>query len=374
MSQLFSPYHLPAPNGGISLANRMVVAPMCQYSAHDGLANDWHLTHWTNLMNSGAAAVIIEATGVTDVGRITPHCLGLWNDACEAALTDHLKRARALAPKVLVGIQLAHAGRKASSNIPSHGGASIPPTESSGWQTLAPSNIPHLPHEHPPAALDQAGLDAIKKAFADSAQRAKRAGVDFIELHGAHGYLLHQFLSPVANQRTDEYGGSLENRMRFPLEVTAAVRAVYDGVLGMRVSATDWVEGGFTPEEAVIFSERLKESQISYMHVSSGGVAAGQKIPVGPNYQVPFAQLVKEKTGLPTIAVGMITEPKQAEDIIAQGQADLVAFARAFLYKPRWGWEAAAVLGGQVEAVEQYWRCLPREHQHVFKEIKIGAR
>lgn len=374
MSLLFSPYHLPAPNGGITLANRMVVAPMCQYSAHDGLANDWHLTHWTNLMNSGAAAVIIEATGVTDVGRITPHCLGLWNDACEAALTDHLKRARALAPKVLVGIQLAHAGRKASSNIPSHGGASIPPTESSGWQTLAPSNIPHLPHEHPPAALDQAGLDAIKKAFADSAERAKRAGVDFIELHGAHGYLLHQFLSPVANQRTDEYGGSLENRMRFPLEVTAAVRAVYDGVLGMRVSATDWVEGGFTPEEAVIFSERLKESQISYMHVSSGGVAAGQKIPVGPNYQVPFAQLVKEKTGLPTIAVGMITEPKQAEDIIAQGQADLVAFARAFLYKPRWGWEAAAVLGGQVEAVEQYWRCLPREHQHVFKEIKIGAR
>jgi len=374
MSLLFSPYHLPAPNGGITLSNRMVVAPMCQYSAHDGLANDWHLTHWTNLMNSGAAAVIIEATGVTDVGRITPHCLGLWNDACEAALTDHLKRARALAPKVLVGIQLAHAGRKASSNIPSHGGASIPPTESSGWQTLAPSNIPHLPHEHPPAALDQAGLDAIKKAFADSAERAKRAGVDFIELHGAHGYLLHQFLSPVANQRTDEYGGSLENRMRFPLEVTAAVRAVYDGVLGMRVSATDWVEGGFTPEEAVIFSERLKESQISYMHVSSGGVAAGQKIPVGPNYQVPFAQLVKEKTGLPTIAVGMITEPKQAEDIIAQGQADLVAFARAFLYKPRWGWEAAAVLGGQVEAVEQYWRCLPREHQHVFKEIKIGAR
>ena len=374
MSQLFSSYHLHAPNGGITLPNRMVVAPMCQYSAHDGLANDWHLTHWTNLMNSGAAAVIIEATGVTDVGRITSGCLGLWNDACEAALADNLKRARALAPRTLVGIQLAHAGRKASSHIPSQSGASIPPSDPLGWQTLAPSSIPHLPHEHPPEALDKKGMEAIKDAFADAAKRAHRAGVDFIELHGAHGYLLHQFLSPVANHRTDEYGGSLENRMRFPLEITAAVRAVYDGVIGMRVSATDWVEGGFTPDEAVIFAERLKECQISYMHVSSGGVSAGQKIPVGPGYQVPFAQLVKDKTGLPTIAVGMITDPLQAEAILKQGQADLVAFARAFLYKPRWGWEAAAALGGQVEAVEQYWRCLPREHQNVFKELKIGGR
>jgi 2,4-dienoyl-CoA reductase-like NADH-dependent reductase (Old Yellow Enzyme family) len=186
--------------------------------------------------------------------------------------------------------------------------------------------------------------------------------------------LLHQFLSPVANKRTDEYGGSLENRMRFPLAVMAAVRASYDGVIGMRVSATDWVEGGFVPEEAVVFANRLKESQISYMHVSSGGVASGQKIPVGPGYQLPFAKLIKEQTGIPTIAVGMITDPHQAEKVLEDGQADLVAFARAFLYKPRWGWEAAALLGGQVEAVEQYWRCLPREHQQVFKEIKIGGR
>ena len=375
MTQLFSPFHVPAPSGGITLNNRMVVAPMCQYSAHDGLANDWHLTHWTNLMNSGAAALIIEATGVTSEGRITPRCLGLWNDACEAALTDHLKRARALTPKTtLVGIQLAHAGRKASSHIPSQSGASIPPTDPLGWQTLAPSNVPQLPHEHPPEALDQMGIDAIVKAFGVAAERAARAGVDFIELHGAHGYLLHQFLSPVANKRTDEYGGSLENRMRFPLAVMAAVRAAYDGVIGMRVSATDWVEGGFVPEEAVIFANRLKESQISYMHVSSGGVASGQKIPVGPGYQLPFAKLIKEQTGIPTIAVGMITDPHQAEKVLEDGQADLVAFARAFLYKPRWGWEAAAMLGGQVEAVEQYWRCLPREHQHVFKEIKIGGR
>jgi 2,4-dienoyl-CoA reductase-like NADH-dependent reductase (Old Yellow Enzyme family) len=375
MTQLFSPFHLPAPSGGINLANRMVVAPMCQYSAHDGLANDWHLMHWSNLMNSGAAVLIIEATGVTPEGRITPRCLGLWNDACEVALTDHLKRARALSPKTtLVGIQLAHAGRKASSHIPSQSGASIPPTDPLGWQTLAPSNVPQLPHEHPPEALDQKGIDAIVKAFGVAAERAARAGVDFIELHGAHGYLLHQFLSPVANKRTDEYGGSLENRMRFPLAVMAAVRAAYNGVIGMRVSATDWVDGGFVPEEAVIFANRLKESQISYMHVSSGGVASGQKIPVGPGYQLPFAKLIKEQTGIPTIAVGMITDPHQAEKVLEDGQADLVAFARAFLYKPRWGWEAAAVLGGQVEAVEQYWRCLPREHQHVFKEIKIGGR
>lgn len=375
MTQLFSPFHIPAPSGGINLTNRMVVAPMCQYSAHDGLANDWHLTHWTNLMNSGAAALIIEATGVTSEGRITPRCLGLWNDACEVALTDHLKRARALTPKTtLVGIQLAHAGRKASSHIPSQSGASIPPTDPLGWQTLAPSNVPQLAHEHPPEALDQKGIDTIVKAFGVAAERAARAGVDFIELHGAHGYLLHQFLSPVANKRTDDYGGSLENRMRFPLAVMAAVRAAYDGVIGMRVSATDWVEGGFVPEEAVIFANRLKESQISYMHVSSGGVASGQKIPVGPGYQLPFAKLIKEQTGIPTIAVGMITDPHQAEKVLEDGQADLVAFARAFLYKPRWGWEAAAVLGGQVEAVEQYWRCLPREHQHVFKEIKIGGR
>jgi len=375
MTQLFSPFQLPAPSGGITLANRMVVAPMCQYSAHDGLANDWHLTHWTNLMNSGAAALIIEATGVTPKGRITPRCLGLWNDACEEALTDRLKRARALSPKTtLVGIQLAHAGRKASSHIPSQSGASIPPTDPLGWQTLAPSNVPQLPHEHPPEALDQKGIDTIVKAFGVAAERAARAGVDFIELHGAHGYLLHQFLSPVANKRTDEYGGSLENRMRFPLAVMAAVRASYDGVIGMRVSATDWVEGGFVPEEAVVFANRLKESQISYMHVSSGGVASGQKIPVGPGYQLPFAKLIKEQTGIPTIAVGMITDPHQAEKVLEDGQADLVAFARAFLYKPRWGWEAAALLGGQVEAVEQYWRCLPREHQQVFKEIKIGGR
>lgn len=374
MTKLFSSYHLPAPNGGITLDNRIIVAPMCQYSAEDGVASDWHLFHWTNLLNGGASAFIIEAAAVTADGRITPNCLGIWNDACEVAITDKLKRARALSPKIAVGIQLAHAGRKASSNVPWEGGQLIPPTQPKGWQTVAPSALPHLDGEHPPVALDAKGLAQVKQAFVDAAKRSVRAGIDFIELHAAHGYLLHEFLSPIANQRTDEYGGSLENRMRFPIEVVAAVREVYQGVLGIRISASDWVDGGFNPEEAVIFSNYLKAFDISYIHVSSGGVSSHQKIALGPNYQVPFAKKIKAETGLPTIAVGLITEPKQAEDILADDEADLIAFARAFLYKPRWGWEAAAALSGQVEASPQYWRCLPREHQSAFKDIKMGQR
>jgi len=374
MSLLFTEFKLPAPNGGITLANRTVVAPMCQYSSIDGLANDWHLFHWANLLNSGASALIIEATGVTADGRITPHCLGLYNDACEEALADHLHRARALAPAVKVGIQLCHAGRKASSAAPWEGGALIEPSQPNGWQTKAPSAIPQNLGEVLPLALDQAGLDEIKAAFVQAAIRAQRVGVDFIELHGAHGYLIHQFLSPVANQRTDEYGGSSANRMRFPLEIFAAIREVYKGVLGIRLSASDWVADGWTPEETVVLSNALKAYDVSYIHVSSGGVSSAQKIAIKPGYQVDFAKKIKEETGLPTIAVGLITDPTQAQEILERGEADLVALARAFLYKPRWVWEAAAVLGGQVEAAPQYWRCLPREHQNVFKTLKIGQR
>jgi len=374
MSKLFSSFHLPAPDGGITLENRMIVAPMCQYAATDGLANDWHLTHWTNLFNSGAAAFIIEATAVMPSGRITPKCLGIWNDACELAISDRLKRARALSPEIVVGMQLGHAGRKASSHVPWEGGALISPDQPNGWQTFAPSAVPHLESEPAPIELSLEQLEEIKHAFVQAAQRAERAGVDFIEIHAAHGYLLHEFLSPIANHRTDNYGGELQNRMRFPLEVVAAVRNVYKGVLGIRISASDWAQGGFHPEEAVVFSNQLKASDISYIHVSSGGVAANQQIALGPNYQVPFAISIKEQTGLPTIAVGLITDPHQAEAILEEGQADLIAFARAFMYKPRWGWEAAAALGGQVQASAQYFRCLPREHQSVFKNLKIGQR
>jgi 2,4-dienoyl-CoA reductase-like NADH-dependent reductase (Old Yellow Enzyme family) len=374
MSKLFTEFQLNSPRGQMTLANRMIVAPMCQYSSEDGLANDWHLTHWTNLMNSGAGAVIIEATGVTADGRITPNCLGIWNDAGEQAITERLKRARKLAPQGLVGLQLCHAGRKASSQVPWEGGALIPPSSPGGWQTVAPSAVGHNPNEPAPKALDLAEMATIKEAFAQAALRAERAGVDFIELHGAHGYLLHQFMSPLANLRTDAYGGSSANRMRFPIEVFAAVRAVYRGVLGIRVSASDWAQGGWTPEETIILAQALQAHDISYIHVSSGGVSYQQKINLGPGYQVSFAKQVKAATGIPTITVGLITEPQQAEDILQAGDADLIAFARAFLYKPRWGWKAAAALGGQVEAAQQYWRCLPREHQQVFKTLKIGQR
>ena len=374
MSKLFTEFQLNSPRGQMTLPNRMIVAPMCQYSSEDGLANDWHLTHWTNLMNSGAGAVIIEATGVTADGRITPNCLGIWNDAGEQAITERLKRARKLVPQGLVGLQLCHAGRKASSQVPWEGGALIPPASPGGWQTVAPSAVGHNPNEPAPKALDLAEMAAIKEAFAQAALRAERAGVDFIELHGAHGYLLHQFMSPLANLRTDEYGGSSANRMRFPIEVFAAVRAVYRGVLGIRVSASDWAQGGWTPEETITLAQALKAHDISYIHVSSGGVSHQQKINLGPGYQVSFAKQVKAATGIPTITVGLITEPQQAEDILQAGDADLIAFARAFLYKPRWGWEAAAALGGQVEAAQQSWRCLPREHQQVFKTLKIGQR
>ena len=211
-------------------------------------------------------------------------------------------------------------------------------------------------------------------AFVTSAQRADRVGVDGIELHGAHGYLLHQFLSPIANQRTDEYGGSYENRIRFPLELFKAVRAAYQGVLGIRISASDWIEGGWTPEETADFAARLKPLGANFVHISSGGISPAQKIAIGPHYQVPFAKIVKDKSGLPTMTVGLITDPHQAETILQSGDADLIALARAFLYKPRWAWEAAAALGGTVPSNERYWRCLPREAQAIFGNVKIGQR
>ena len=373
MSLLFSPFELSAPRGPLTLPNRIVIAPMCQYSAVDGAAGDWHLAHWTSLLNSGAGLMTIEATGVTPEGRITPDCLGLWDDRTEQALGATLQRARKLAPPVPVCLQLSHAGRKGSSAAPWHGGALLKPDQG-GWQPLAPSALPQLPDEPPPAAMSATQLAQVREAFVTAAQRARRIGIDAVELHAAHGYLLHQFLSPLANQRADEYGGSLENRMRFPLEVFAAVRAVFDGPLGVRVSATDWVEGGWDVQQTAEFSRRLKALGCNFMHVSTAGVSPLQKIAIGPAYQVPYARDVRLACGLPTTAVGLITEPKQAEDILQAGDADLIAIARALLYKPRWPWEAAVALGGQVQASEQYWRCLPREAQGIFGNVRIGMR
>jgi 2,4-dienoyl-CoA reductase-like NADH-dependent reductase (Old Yellow Enzyme family) len=373
VSLLFSPFKLSSPRGGLELANRIVVAPMCQYSCVDGQAADWHLAHWTSLLNSGAGLMTIEATGVTADGRITPDCLGLWDERTELAMGSTLARARKLAPSMPVCIQLSHAGRKASSAAPWHGGQLLTP-EQGGWQSVGPSALPQLPNEAPPTALTMQQMVQIREAFVVAAQRAQRIGIDAIELHGAHGYLLHQFLSPLANQRSDEFGGSLENRMRFPLEVFAAVRKAFDGPVGMRVSATDWVEGGWDLVQTSEFARRLKALACDFIHISSGGVSTLQKIAAGPGFQVPFASAVRKASGLTTTAVGLITQPQQAEDILQAGDADLIAMARALLYKPRWPWEAAAMLEGQVKASVQYWRCLPREAQAIFGNVRIGQR
>ena len=373
MSLLFTPFTLPSPLGGLTLPNRIVVAPMCQYSAVNGEATDWHLMHWGNLLNSGAALFTIEATAVLPEGRITPSCLGLWDARTEAALANNLHRARKLAPHTAVCIQLAHAGRKASSALPWQGAQLLSPAQG-GWQALGPSALPQLPTEPPPTAMTPEHMAQVRDAFVAAAQRADRMGIEAIEIHSAHGYLLHEFLSPIANQRTDEYGGSFENRIRFPLEVFSAVRRAFTGVLGLRISASDWVEGGWDVHQSAEFSKRLKALDCDFIHVSSGGVSPQQKIALGAGYQVPFARQIRAASGLATTAVGLITDPQQAEAILQNGDADLIALARAFLYQPRWGWQAAAALGGEVQANPVYWRCLPREAQAVFGKVSVGMR
>ena len=369
--KLFAPQALRE----LALPNRIVISPMCQYSASDGCATDWHLVHWGQLLQSGAGLLLIEATAVSAVGRITPGCLGLWDAATERALADRLGRARALAPSMPVGIQLAHAGRKGSSRRPWDGGSLIEPAQG-GWVPEAPSALPHAPGEAAPRALDRVGLERVRDQFAAAARRAAAIGIDAAEVHMAHGYLLHQFLSPLANRRDDEYGGSLEGRLRFPLEVFAAVRAAWPAArpLGVRVSATDWVDGGWTLDETIELARRLQAQGCDWIDVSSGGVSPLQRIVAGPGYQVPFARAVRAATGLATIAVGAITEPQQAEAIVAAGDADLVAMARAFLWNPRWPWHAAAALGGAVAGPLQYARGLPKGAAAVFGDLKLGQR
>ncbi|WP_313623116.1 NADH:flavin oxidoreductase/NADH oxidase [Achromobacter sp.] len=370
MSHLFSPTSI----GNVSLANRIVIAPMCEYSAEEGRATDWHMIHLGHLALSGAALLFTEATAVEADGRISPGDLGLWSDETEAALGRVVAAVRRYSP-IKLGIQLGHAGRKASSDAPWNGGQLVPES-AGGWQGWAPSAVPHNAHEPAPHALDAAGLERVRNAFVDSARRALRLGFDAIELHAAHGYLLHQFLSPLSNRRTDAYGGSLENRMRFPQEVFQALREItpQSVALGVRVSATDWVDGGWDLEQTLVFAQALKDRGCEFIDVSSGGVSSQQKIPVGPNYQVPFADEIKRKIGMPTITVGLITEAQQAEDILQQGKADMIALARGMLYDPRWPWHAAAQLGGQVDAPRQYWRSQPRELKALFGDTRFGQR
>jgi len=369
--KLFDPIRLR----GLSLANRIVVSPMCMYSAIDGRASDWHLVHWAQMMMSGAAMFTIEATAVTAEGRISPGDLGLYDDACEEAIAHDLARARAQCPPVAVAIQLAHAGRKASSRAPWDGGTLIA-RDDGGWTPVAPSAIPHGEHEPPPIALDEAGLAGVRDAFVSSARRAVRIGIDAIELHMAHGYLMHEFLSPIANRRTDRYGGDFEARIRFPLEVFDAVRAAWpaDRPLGVRLSCTDWVDGGWDLAQSVEFSRRLAARGVDWIDASSGGVSPAQQVPLNPGYQTGFAGEIRRATGATTIAVGLITSPEQAASIVAAGDADMVAMGRAFLWDPRFGWHAAAALGASVVPPKQYTRGAPRGMANVFADARIGQR
>ncbi|MDQ3259539.1 MAG: NADH:flavin oxidoreductase/NADH oxidase [Pseudomonadota bacterium] len=354
-SKLFSPITLR----GLTLPNRIVVSPMCQYASIDGSANDWHLMHLGQFAMGAGALVFTEATHVSPVGRISKHCLGLYSDENEASIKRVIDFGNRYGV-VKWGIQLAHSGRKGSVHRPGDGSKPLT-AEEGAWTTLAPSAQPFGPGWHTPTALTRAGLAEVTQQFVVSAKRAVRIGFEVGELHVGHGYLLHQFLSPLANRRDDDYGGSAANRMRYPLEVFRAVRDVWpaDKPLGVRVSATDWLDGGWTPEETVVFAQELKKLGCDFIDVTSGQVDPRQKIPFAPGYNVPFAEMVKRETGMPVIAVGMISHSRQAEEIVASGKADMVAIARAMMDNPRWAWHAARELGAETAYAAQYQRCHP---------------
>jgi 2,4-dienoyl-CoA reductase-like NADH-dependent reductase (Old Yellow Enzyme family) len=371
MSKLFTPLNL----GSLPLSNRIIIAPMCQYSASNGNATGWHMMHLGQMAMSGAGLLILEATAVSPEGRISPQDLGLYSDENESALARVLAAVRQYS-EMPVAVQLGHAGRKASSKAPWLGGQQILPGEPDGWQTVAPSAVAHNEGEHLPEALDETGIAKVVDDFVSAARRSARLGLDGIELHMAHGYLLHQFLSPLANRRNDQYGGSLEGRMRLPLEVFGAVRAAFpeDRPVWVRISASDWVDGGWDVEQSIELARQLEAAGCNAIHVSSGGVSPDQQITLGPGYQVGFAREIKEAVSMPVIAVGLITEPEQAEDVLTQGDADAIALARAMLYNPRWPWHAAASLGAQVSAPPQYWRSPPHGVRNLFADARFGQR
>jgi len=342
----------------VEFANRIGVSPMCQYSSEDGFANDWHLVHLGCRAQGGAGVVILEAAAVTPEGRITPVDLGIWKDAHIPALERiahfiHAQGARA-------GIQLAHAGRKASTLSPFVGHGVVLPADG-GWEPVAPSAIPFAPDYAMPRELDPAGIEAAIEAFRQGARRANRAGFDLVEIHAAHGYLLHEFLSPLANHRGDAYGGSFENRVRLLLQVVDAVRAEWPAHLPLfvRISATDWAEGGWNADDSVLAARHLRAHGVDLVDVSSGGQVPNAQVPAGPGFQVEFAARIRRETGIPTAAVGLITDPVQANAIVAQGEADLVLLARAMLRDPYWPLHAAAALGETIGWPVQYLRAAP---------------
>ncbi|MFD2933428.1 NADPH dehydrogenase NamA [Spirosoma flavum] len=356
MSVLFSPISIRS----IHLKNRIVVSPMCQYSSEDGFSTDWHLVHLGSRAVGGASLIISEAAAVSPEGRISPNDLGIWKDEHIAGLkriTQFIQQNGAVA-----GIQLAHAGRKASTNRPWEGGAAISPTDPKGWQTVAPSAIPFTEGNPEPLALTDEGLEKVRADFVSATQRALSAGFQVIELHAAHGYLLHQFLSPLSNQRTDEYGGSFDNRIRLLLEIIEDVQTVWPSTLPLfvRISATDWTEGGWTIDDSVRLAGVLKNKGVDVIDCSTGGNVANAKIPVGPGYQVPFAERIKQETGITTAAVGLVTTAEEAEAILTNGQADLVLLAREFLRDSYFPLHAAHTLGDEIQWPVQYERAKPR--------------
>ena len=355
-ARLFAPLQV----GSLRLANRIVIAPMCQYSAVDGAMTDWHLIHLGQLALSGAGLLTIEATAVCPEGRISPADVGLYDDATEAAMARVLASVRQWSA-MPIAVQLAHAGRKASTARPWQGGAQIAADAPDGWQTVAPSALGFNAGDRPPMALDRAGLDRVKAAFVAAATRAARIGLDLVQLHAAHGYLLHQFLSPLSNLRDDDYGGSLDRRMRFPLEVFDAVRAAFpaERPVTVRVSATDWAEGGWEIQQTIAFARALEVRGCAGIHISSGGLTPAQRVAAGPGYQVPMARAVKAAVTMPVVAVGLITDFDQAEAILSAGDADMIGLARALLWDPRWPWHAAAHFGTDIALPDQYLRSAP---------------
>jgi 2,4-dienoyl-CoA reductase-like NADH-dependent reductase (Old Yellow Enzyme family) len=355
MSRLFSPLTIRQ----VTIRNRLFVSPMCQYSSNDGLPTDWHMVHLGSRAVGGAGLVMVEATAVSSEGRISPLDSGIWSDAHTDAfrsIARFIKEQGAAA-----AIQIAHAGRKASTDAPWNGGKAVA-AGAGGWQPIGPSAIPFSPASPPPRAMSLEDLDKVANQFAQAARRAVSAGFDVIEIHMAHGYLLHEFLSPLSNHRGDEYGGSLENRMRFPLRVAGGVRDVLpkDKPLFVRISATDWVDGGWDLEQSIVLAKELKKMGVDLIDCSSGGSAPGAKVPVGPGYQVPFSEAIRRDAQIATGAVGLITDAKQAEQILADGQADAVLMARELLRDPYWPLHAAAELGVDIAWPKQYDRAKGR--------------
>jgi 2,4-dienoyl-CoA reductase-like NADH-dependent reductase (Old Yellow Enzyme family) len=351
MPGLFSPMELR----GVRFDNRIVVSPMCQYSALEGTANDWHTVNLGHLALSGPGLVFFEATHVSPEGRITPQCLGLYSDENEAAMARTVRFLRERTHSK-VGVQLAHAGRKASMLPPWEGGG--PVRDGRGWTPVAPSAIAYDAGSNIPHELDDAGLQKIRDDFAAAAVRCARLEVDAIELHFAHGYLAHEFLSPLSNHRTDRYGGSLANRVAFPLELVEAVRAVWPEQLPLfvRISATDWVDGGWNTQESIVFARECERRGVDAIDCSSGGLSPRQQVDARPGYQVAFARKIRREAEIPTVAIGMITDPFYAQRIVEEGDADFVAMARAFLRDPRWVWTAADLLGAEPFVPNQYAR------------------